>query len=579
MQPGGRAIARLLTAMNPSDLAALEPATRTVVSQMQRPMPGNASTIIAQFLDEQRMLDKVAGDAPVVEGGGGFIRAEIGGGRDRQRTTTGRPGKTLLVITRMGIADVLQCQLTVYDAQTGDNMASGFLSLVPEPPTVLPSPKSGPEENLPISALGKEFAKLVSANGGNSIGAARAMFAISTGDDGGDVTFLGSPSGGPPVALSKEWRERVLNPDKFEPLSTTTSDIFLGIANGRNENLVATFPDATLLPSARRIAQGELKASEALSLAHTSWQLATSEKDGWLEVWPSQPYTAAQERMNRVALGKMLRTLDTKGRLGLDDLATYAVSTDAVNTMAGVDYFYLRLLDPATADRQFASIFQGNREMLKFYGLLGQSQRNGLANGQPLALGSLGQKQRDLLHSMVYNSLDGPRITTPNERPSPRQGPGGPAAMMMGAGGLQRERTEALPTGVPSNGVLILRLMREQAVLATDSTGANGQYLTADALGRQRSMASMQFGDGSLAVPKYDHFKMADQTTYTFNFEFTRAASLVRRLSDTTVDPKSAAVAYEDLPREFRRRAEQSAGRVRAAVPGGGISIDAPPPR
>lgn len=581
-QPGGRAIVRILSEMPIQSLAELGPGTRTVFSTrptaMQEPMPGGASRIIDKYLDEQRTVEKLAGTGPLGVSTGD-VAMLMQGGPSRERLQTGRPGKTLLVVTRNEMMDGLQCQITVYDAQTGDAMTSGFLVLTPDPPTESTA-KADAEKPIPISDLSKQFSKLVGGASGGLVAATASFVALADGGSTGIEVFgapLGAPAANKPTELTADWRERILNPDKFEPLSTVPSDIYLGLAKMKERNLVAAFPDSCLLPTARRVAQGDIRPTEAFAKGRESWKLDITETDGWIVIRPAERHTAREQQVDRPALGTLLKALAANGRLTLDELATYALTAEAINPLNGIDFFYMRILDPATADRQFSSVFQGNRQMLQFYGLLGSSQKTSLGAGRPLPLAGLSQRQRDLVHSMVYHSMDGPRVDIPTGPPAPRGQNQGPQQRVARTN-LQSERTEALPTGVPTSGFLNLRIESETAVLATDANGSGGQYLTAEALGRQRAMASNpQFAALFPDSGRFDRFRLARQTTYRFRFDFTRSVTLNRNLVDARVDPNSQAVAYEDLPRDFRREAEAQASRVRAFVPG--QSADPPPPR
>lgn len=570
-QPGGRAIVRLLAGINPAELGAMGPGTRVVFSTrttpMQKPLPGNAQQIIDRFLEEQRTLDTVVGDT--IQPGGGTNPVTMFLGQQRQRLQSGRPGKSILVVSRLGVAEGLQCQLTVFEAQTGEALTTGMLTLsVDEPGQPLAARTD--EKPIPMTEASMQFAKLAGSNQGALLGAATSFLALASGDASDvDFSFITNPGGsGKPAEVTKEWRDRILDPVAHDPLSTVPSDIFIGIAEAKNVNLVANLPDAMLLPASRRVSQGEIRPTEALALARGPWGLDVRESDGWMEIEPKMPFTARNERTDRGALGKMLKTVVANGRLNLDDLANYAVTSDAANPLGGVDYFYLRLLDPATADRQFATMFSSNREMLKFYGLLSQAQRNTLFAGRPMQLSALNQKQRELLHSMVYNSMDGPRVE------NARGGPGGGMAAFLGGGSLQSERTEAMPNGVPNTGLLTVRSENEPAVLASDASGTVFQYLTAEALGRQRAIReNPQIAQFLQSDANFDRFRLGQQSTYRFRFEFSRNISLLRQLTDARIDSGTPAVSFDELPREFRRRVEQGAGRIR-----GGDRVANPPP-
>ena len=125
---------------------------------------------------------------------------------------------------------------------------------------------------------------------------------------------------------------------------------------------------------------------------------------------------------------------------------------------------------------------------------------------------------------------------------------------------LATERTEALAGGIPNVAFFTLAAEPNLAVYASNASG--GRFLTADEMARDKAMSDGTVVISGMSAPKYDKFKPASRTTYRFNFQLSRNASLSRQLEDNIPPAKNQqAVSYDQLPAEFRKEVEQRACR------------------
>ncbi len=577
-QPGGRAITKLIAAMKPSDLAALKPNTRTVFSTaptaMQRPMPNGANAIVKGFVEEQKVLEQIGGGDSTVFGGGGAVMVvdeQFEG--ERPAKPTGPPAKALLVASRPFNNNDIQFQLLVANAQ-GQFLARGFSILSVEDPTPATT-EIKTEEPIKLSDLGTKLAAILASTRFGAQGMMIASFSVATGDEGtADIVTIGTPaaSASEPKApdLTADLRQRILNPELYDPLALIPGDLLVATAEARNQNLVALLTDGSLMPAARKVKAAPMTPSQVIQAARNEWRLNVTEADGWMTITPTLPWRTRETRVSRTGLGKFLRTVDTKGFANLDEIAAFLLAGDSGDISNGIDSVFTRLVNSGFADSQLGNLLFGQREMIQFYGLLGSSQRQTLLAGRPIQIGGLNGKQRDLLHSMVFNSMEGPRIQLPGQGGG-RQGPRGILPMM--GDSLATERTEALAGGIPNVGFFTLASELNLAVYATNSSG--GRFLTADEMARDKAMSDGTIVVSGISAPKYDKFKPASRTTYRFNFQLSRNASMSRQLEDNIPPAKNEqAVSYDQLPAEFRREVEQRAERLRrmfqnTRVPGG----------
>lgn len=572
--PATRAIHQVLALLDVNEIAAMPRGSRQVFAftptSVQRPLPSACRDVIANYVEAQRIWNEV-----LAEGGqSGRPSLFLGGSPQATGTVQGRMAEALLVITRPTFGDGYQASLTVANEQ-GETMASGAAFIVPAPrPESNADSVQAPAEAKPIalSTLSKEFVELVKGSVGSGRGVGVFRLALDVGDNNAPVTVFSSGGNeGAPPKISPAWRDRLLAPDKFEPLSTVPSEAVIGIAEALDLNLVACVPDSMLIPCARSFAGGELKPSDALRQALTTWGLAREVREGWLILKPAEPYSARKQRVDRPTLGKMLRSLDARGTLTLDELAELALKQQEPPEFQGLGMLYFRLVNPAFADRQLMATETGERDMLRLWGSSSAAQRQAMLRGQPIPFGTFDSAQREILRQMVYWSNDGPHVQVGGSGAESRQGMlarGGFATGLFGPMSLSTERTEVLPNGVPSTGVLVVRVNTSPAVLARASGTTASQVMSARELAFQQARREMR---GELAqiggaAREYDEFRECTQVEMNFQFRFTPNVEMSRTLVDARFEANTRPVAYAQLSPQFRQMTERLAAQIRRTM-------------
>lgn len=571
--PAARAIVSLLSRMNPVELGAMKANTRVVFATnptlMQKPLPSGAQETIAKFIQEQKTyLESNQGVSGISIAGPGVVSSFQGGPTAGMRPDAAPPAKTLLVGTRFGDRETIMFVLTVYDAN-GNHLATGMLSIGADPDAsqAAAKPADSAAKKIAISALSKEIVELVRGPSGSRSGA-QTQVAISTrvavgeGAEGAAeeplVFTMSSDEGSPQAKLSVALRERVLHPEKFEPLAILPNEMFQAWAGAQSKNFLASLPDSLFLLSTEAVSGTTFTVEDVVGNAKGRWDLDVQESADWLTVRPKYAATAVSSRVDRVALGKLLRSLATNGRLTLDERAAYAATEGDVADRGGLDAAYIKWTNAAAADIELGSYFGGQREMLKLWGLLSQAQRQSLVRGQPLPLRSLSPAQLKVLDWIVWHSSDGPRF---------EGGGRGPRVAPIGA--LMAERTQLLPSGVPGDAILLCQASIEQAVYGMTADGSRGAMMSANDLARNLAMNEPGVNLPTFMNPpaKYERFRMAQQTNLTFRFNLAQRVMMVRRLEDASM-VDGPFMRYDQLPGPFRRRVEENAARTRAALEG-----------
>jgi hypothetical protein len=589
--PTYKLMLRLITAMNPMELAQVLTNTRHVYSsvptRMQRPLVGSASRHIGEFLREYQLLtanspERAPTDQVFAAGPWGSTTPMQGG-----------LGKVLLVVTTPFFGDSLQIELLVADQagsivtrqyqmiNIGPNQAPalrfGSGGRTPEEPSAPPTPPAPGEKGIELSDNARKHAEYM--NQPPQRGGASIVLGIPPGGGGGRQTIAVSSSisisglGGSPaprLAVTPDWQTRLIQPEKNDPLSFAVSELFLGAAKQKGLNLVAALPDGALLPLSRRAMQ-TITPTQLLDIAKNELDLKVEMESGWLAVLPKYPHKVRVDRVDREDLGRLLSGIQKEGRMSLDGLSRYAQSRRDPAPQPAFDARYVASLFPS-ASAEFTQAGP-NWRMLQLYAHLGVDQRRNLANGGKINLGQLTPAQSNIVHSLVFHEMMGP-IQTPDPRQSGGEqreirtmfSVGGGMVSFSGSGGkLSDERTEFLPFGVPPAGTMAVRVTNEETVYATRKDGgADPRFFSPETYGAYNALSANIVVNGVKggAAPSYDTFRPAVSQTLDFTFQLSPTASTQRQLRDSWFQQGSREMAYEQLPAAFRARAEETAKRM-----------------
>ncbi len=573
--PINRALLRVLAAMNPADLAAIDDGSRVVFAitptRVQRALSPKAVQAVQQFVAEQTLYAQTSPEPAQRPGGPERVVFSV---FDTSPTPLqGGLGEALLIVTRRPHDENLQFELKIAD-QTGRfvGQAMRYLGLglqaAGKQPAGSPAAQQKP---LELSALGRQHAELLAKA---PLGGGRFDIALS----GGNLMFRvenagpGAPPSSAPASVGETWRDKLASADRHEPFGFAISDLFLGWAASSESSLVACLPDGALIPLSLRSLQ-PMTPSDLERISMSELGLSVRKGGGWTVIGPAYPASIAGTRADRSALGALLRAVGSEGRLSLDVLGRYA-STRGQPHPRGIETAYLSLLNQGAYGTFVASL--SNWKMVQLWTGLDPVRKKSLMDGAPLALGGLGPQLGPLVNSMVYDDPNGPGRMDAFP-PGGRRGPGPiqesvvmafaessiQAAMPPVVAGrfgnsLMEERTEFLPNGVPGNGALTLRWQNEDAVYATSGDGdAQGRFFTAQDYGAYLGITS-RGGIGGVQLPSYDRFRLGAIRRLRFTFQLPANGIMTRELVDNAVEQGSRPIAFEALPQGFRDSVERA---------------------
>ncbi|MFI5384778.1 MAG: hypothetical protein ACHQ50_01545 [Fimbriimonadales bacterium] len=574
--PAARAIARLLSIMDPVKLAQIGPDQRIVFSTqptpMQQPVGNGSFRAFEQFVEEQMMYTQAYGADQPQDGNrrvfvmNGFGTPTMGNGDPKLGLGVG------LVIVQRRFGGMLDVQILATDTKL-DTLASGSYTLQLPRPGPLPGAQSN-EEPLKISDEAKEMAKALSTGGGAGGGPGPGMvraFAVSSSGGGGGFSYsmVSSGNGAGNIKLSPALRAKVLDPVTYDPMSFAPGEAMTALSHQSGKNLVALLPD-TCFGSMNRQFAGSVTASQLMASLDPMHSLAATQDESWIVVSPEAPATGRANTVSRSVLKGLLAKMDKSGFLRLDEVADFALAESKTPGLEDIDIQYPRLINNASADRDLMPLAMGSDSLYKFYGTLSSSQREAVAASRQISFMNLSGQQIALIADMLYNSQQGPNVQQDNSGIQPPgavsftvTGQAGGQMPMFFAGGLsaKTERTIVMPNGVLNNGFMHGSVNTQQVVQGISSQTGATQILDANTLAFSKSAGSRP-ELASFSTPQYDKYRMAHQTNLSIQFEFNPRVSMARSLSDASPDADALALPYDSLPADFRQRVEQMAQQM-----------------
>ena len=552
--PASKAILKLLPSIGASTLAAIARDGRIVFStnptRMQVPLGGNASAVIRQLVDEHNKM---------VEG---RLRADENKPKTKEqedaeqwmnmlgltpnnKPVEGAPDKVLLIASRQAFFDGVSLQLRLYDTR-------GVMVL------------SGNQMIALDQGMFGDFAALV---GGNRQPAAPT-------EPDKDIVFserskriqdffktIVNPAAIASQPFPKEIKDLFLRPDKEDPLAFIHGEATLAVANEKDLNLVASLPDTMINAFGTFFSPAKLTVNAYLKELESGRNTIGKREDGWLVIKPLKPVEARRVRVDRMALATLLSAADKKGQPSLDDLAAYSLKAEPpMDSPAAM--VYLGLFAPNATSQGIGGMVNWN--MLRFYATLAPGQRSSMTSGAPIRFSTLSGQQRDLVQKMLFGS--GTRLQIEARERQQGEEENGFISMIKSfmpanSTDYRDEPTEIMPTGLPSEGTVRLRVEGGAFAMIAggQGSGTSSMYgaLGADELAMMRYFKEdQQFSAFSGFMPAMDKLKIGQRETLTFKFYAAQNVAQTEVLRNDSMPSNAQTLSYDQLPDAFKKRIE-----------------------
>ena len=553
----GKAVIRLAQGIGATSLALIDEKSRVVYSsnanRMQRPMPANANAVLAQLVQEynvevqQRLKAKRDNPIPVEQDERMQKLMEFFGNfEDDDKPIAGVPTKALLVCSRQPLFGGLSLTLKVYNDRgqviiTGTQTLSAGQGMM-ETLNMEFDEQGNPKPKKPVPTPAGEKA---------------IEFSETTKEMQGATNFMNMSQGG--KAMSAELRAKLLNPEMYDPLSFTHSEALIDTAKQRGLQLVAVMPDAMDSIFSMSLGSPDAKSTPTSYLASIKQQASVVVDGKWMVVRPVKPADARKRRIDRVALGNFIRSVDRKGSFSLDDLASYAQHSNSPMEDSG-SLLYIMLFAPNAMQSGMSGSVSW--DMLRFYGSLSPTQKKNLSEGGRLPFQQINPTQMAAVRQMAF----GPDQTLHAEDPNAKKPDYEMPAMwrqlfQRAAGGDYRtEPTEVMPNGIPPQGYVELNLTTD--VIAKPAGNVPAMFGSAILGADELAMLKMFRESESMAqfaamMPQIEELKLGSRSVYEFKFTVAQGVTMTHVLNDDKMDPNAKAVKVANLPAEFTKKIEE----------------------
>ena len=569
-----RSILTLVSRLNVADLASATEGGRIVFAstptRMQKLLPGNLTPIVNEIVSEQNAAAKARATAEKHEPDTDEERqlmefVKTFGFFDEPKEVNTRPAKLLLVAESPQLFGGFTLKLRLYDVQgkvvleTSTMLGMGSFmedAIEMANPKAKPAP-GGEDLTIEFSRDTKELSQLFGS--------------------------MMNPGGRKKISADLE--AKLLRPDLYDPLSFGISESLLASAKHRKVNLVAYLPDSTYSMLEYFTDSGTSTVNNFMNQMEQSDSVKVEKSAGWYILRPKQPYHDRQDRIDRVALSKLVGAAKSKGAVGLDDIAAYAQTSPSPFGGSSAALQYLMLFAPNAMQMGMTGMVDW--EAVKFYGQLGLAQRQSLVQGGRLNFAQLTPSQRVLVEKMMF----GPRADLQQIDPSAAPPEGGFDFMKMMTsfmGGKQndyrQEPTEIMPSGLPPNGYLTMGATKEPVAKAeSDDPMLGHAMLGADELALFRMFKDMPNGEMvAQMMPTIGQVRLGERTNYHLRFFAAPDVALERTLQDNSVAPGGGIYTLETLPTDFKALIEKRYQALKksplGAFPNLGVGRQVPPP-
>ncbi len=558
MGASNKAIILLANALGAANLSAIDAKSRVVYSshpnRMQKPLAGNYNQILSQLVAEHNKeaaeRQKERSQHPVEENEQMKRMREMFGDFDESEDgpVEGTPSKAILVVSRQQLMGGLTLQLKVFNEKgqvvirgtqmlsTGGGMFSALdLEEMEFGPDGLP--KAKPQTNAPAGEKPIVFSD-----------ATKELSEMS------NVTTMANST----RKMSDELKMKLLNPDQFDPLSFSHSEALIALATQKGKPLVACLPDAmeTLMGMYMPKPEGMTPSAYSNSVKNAVF---ISTDGPFVYVKPVNSAKSRRDRLDRVALGQFLRSVDAKGSVILDDLAVYAQrSNSPMEDSLAMSYFMI--FAPNAIQSGMGG--QVSWDMLRFYGGLSANQKRNMADGGRLTYGQLSQIQQAALRQMTFGPETALVVEDPNAKKPTFEMPSFLRGVLAGAMGkdYRTEPTELMPNGLTNDGYVQLKLTQDTVAKPTGNISAmfGSAVLGADELAMLKMFKDMP-GMEQMAsfMPTIDEVRLGERSVYEFKFFFAPGVTMDKTLNDDRVAGNAPAVKVSNLPSEFAKKIEE----------------------
>jgi len=360
-------------------------------------------------------------------------------------------------------------------------------------------------------------------------------------------------------AASPEFENMINKPDQFDPLGFFASDFLLALAEDQKTNIVAV-PTDEMFEAGFSVMSGPPEAPTLpgyVNLLNESDQMTITKDGTFLRIEPTWKVRGLWVRANRVAMRKAIDQSREKLSMTLDERAEYAMAnpdlTPAITMMYGM---------VTSMDMMNMFSMSQNFHDLRFYGSLGNVQRQALAMGQPLLYSALSPAQKAAAQRMV--------VQEPNFDFTSMMAFGDPDA-------VAKPPENEVPEDIEITDLVTAPIERGMRFLATSEgepvvriAENNGFPIRLPAMGAamfgmmKESIQSPELAAFGDKVPDFNQLYLGQRQVISLRLFFSPTLARTTKFNDDRFSAQK--LSYDALPKAFREAAEKASGRMREGM-------------
>ncbi|MDX2064908.1 MAG: hypothetical protein SFX74_04105 [Fimbriimonadaceae bacterium] len=530
-----RAIAQLLLGVDLTRIARLGPSERVSYStrptSLQLPLPSDATAVINQYVlahntrvqsapnvDSDDMFGAVANMVPAV------MREAL---KNRNRPI-GAVTRATISISPQSILDGYQATLRLFDAQ-GKTVHSNTTMFVTDPIVVTDRSGAAPSDTPAPSV---EVAATTTI----------AYSELSKKLRDAPGSMMDGPSAITGIKLEPAVRNALRNPDQFDPLSFEATDIFRAVATRDKAT------DFVIVPADDSdLTEAKPETVEAV-LAQIKQSYLVSQSEGTLIITPLQPDRVRRTRTNRIALAQLIAASESKGMAGLGDFANFAAQSAPLQP----DQICFRNYAIAVTGTSGFSMFDTDLQPgLRFLGQLDATVRGKIARGESIPF------------SILPPAALAEFLLSTASKPS---GAGKPSGLFGGrfemissmfGGDGSEDPTEAMPFGIPRDGVLTSEVTSEPAFAPVADEGKVMPMISCLGLDEMALLSTAQNAsstDVRNQVPQFDKVRIGSRTIYSLKFQISPSRAVYASFDDNRFPANAPIASMKKLPADVERQ-------------------------
>jgi len=489
-------LSTVIQGIDPIELANIPIGGRVVLStnpnRMQKPLRMSIIQAIQQFTQRMDDVFEATKSSSYPD-----LGADFSGSIGFPKSKSGAVAKANIILYHGSDDYSIGIQLV---GRGGEEIAavSTNLGTEVEVDTNTPSTEKAPEpsaDRIKLSPISSEFLSYVGAFG-LSGGSARS---IGTYIDGA-VVYVSAGQAARNISPTPELNKVLLTPAQYDPLNLVIPESLKAVY--QSKDYIGIIPDAVwdgLTPT--QVTQLTQKRFKDILTSFCE----VSDESNVLTIRPLKPFSSESNRLNRVAMERLISQVNGRGYARLSELAEYASTRSNSSYGQTIDMMIMGISIPFAAQ----DIFRGGFGFGYWLAPIIASQKqtvDKLTDGDLfLNYGRMNTQEKYAFERLIFDEAPQGQMSSGNVGISVNTQPDTRVPMARDS-----EPTELHPNGLPVDAGVKLSTKSQDGVLGKLSKSRNGRLMSATQLGAILGMIDGEGGsEGEFKITAYELYQIA----------------------------------------------------------------------